>query len=131
MENATKSRGVTLRFYEALSPRDIKDELGEAWRTLAKKVGPQNGWLEQDIFIPSVASADLSGAIELLVDYGETEIPYPYDAYVTYVIGAVRNVVGYRIPIVFTFIRPGNTEPMFGYCQVAVIWEVGPLGFLS
>lgn len=108
MENATESRGVILRFYEALSPRSLKDELIAASDSLWERIHG-GGW-DQEIPIPAAGVPDPPGGLEVVVDYTKTGRTYPDDEYVTTVIKAVRGVVGYRIPIVFLFPREYGVE---------------------
>ncbi len=101
MENATKSRGVILRFYEALSPRSLKDELIAASDSLWKR--SRNGSWDPNIPISGAGVPDPPGGLEVIVDYTKTGRTYPDDEYVTKVTRAVRSVVGYKIPLVVTF----------------------------
>lgn len=99
MKNIASSRGVIIRFYEALSPKSLEDELDKAADSLGSVL--DSGQWDPEIPIP-IAGHDL-GALELGVNYPATGRTYPDDEYVMKVIKAVRGVVGGEIPVIFSF----------------------------
>lgn len=100
MENVTRSHGVIIRFYEALSPKSLEDKLTESGDSLAKSLDSEQ-W-DPEIPLPIIGT-DISGALEVIVNYTATGRTYPDKEYVMKVIKAVRGVVGHEIPVIFSF----------------------------
>ncbi len=120
MKNSMESRGIILRFYEALSSKNLSREIEEAGATLAKSIRSRD-W-DSEIPIPIVNGPGAVGALEVVVNYTKTGRTYPDQEYVARVIKAVRDKVSHRIPVIFTFpieIRAGLDvlDPSISYLR--------------